>query len=217
MSTKKNGTAATTTANQEPTKIFGKWSVEGIEVRDLSLKKYICLDAKIVPHTFGQRSSKPFAKAKVNVVERLINKVMRSGQGKRKLSGKFIRGRKSCGKKLQAMEIVEKAFEEIERREKKNPVEVLIRAIENAAPREDVTRFRKGGILYTQSVDIAPLRRLDEALKNIALAAFANSFNKKISAEQALAEEIILASKDDSRSYAIKRKNEVEHIAMSSR
>jgi len=198
-------------------KLFGRWDTTNITIRDPGLARYITLETKIIPHSFGAQAGKKFGKAKVPVVERLINKIMRSGQGKRKLSGKFMRGRGSTGKKLQAMKTVEKAFEIIEKKTNKNPIEVFIRALENSAPREDVTRFRKGGIIYTQSVDVAPLRRLDEALKNLALAAFANSFNTKKSAEEALAEEIILASQEDVKSYAVKRRNEIERIAASSR
>ncbi len=198
-------------------KVFGKWETSGIEVNDQGLKKYICLDSKTIPHSFGRNSKKRFEKAKINIVERLINKAMRSGQGKRKLSGKYIRGRGSTGKKMQAMEIVEKAFDKIQNRTGKNPVEVLVRAVEFSAPREDTTRLKKGGISYTQSVDVAPMRRLDEAVKNLALAGFANSFNNKVNAEDALAEELILASQESPKSHAVKRRNEVERIAMSSR
>ena len=142
---------------------------------------------------------------------------MRSGQGKRKLSGKFIRGRGSCGKKLEVMRIVDRAFDIIERQTKQNPIQVLVRAIENAAPREDVTRIKRGGVSYTLAVDVSPLKRLDEAVKNIALGGFGGSFNKKVSAEQALAEEIITAANNDLKSSAVKRKDEVERIAKASR
>lgn len=198
-------------------KIFDRWETDNIKVNDLGLQRYICLETKTIPHSFGRNSKQRFDKAKVNIVERLANKLMRSGQGKRKLSGKYIRGRGSTGKKLQALHIVEDAFDKIERRTKKNPVEVLIRALEYSAPREDTTRLKKGGISYSQSVDVAPMRRLDEALKNLALAAFANSFNNKTSAEDALAEELILASQENAKSQGVKRRNEVERIAVSSR
>jgi len=199
------------------TKIFDRWEMKTVEVNDLGLKRYICLDSTIIPHSFGKKSKKRFEKGKVNIVERLVNKMMRSGQGKRKLSGKYIRGRGATGKKLMVMQIVENAFEKIEFRTKKNPVEVLVRALENSAPREDTTRLKKGGISYTQSVDVAPMRRLDEALKNLAVAAFANSFNNKVSAADALTEELILASEENPKSHAVKRRNEIERIAMSSR
>src|SRR3989338_7244014 len=157
--------------------LFGRWDTKDVKISDIGLSKYLNMDARVVPHTFGKISRNPLKKANVNLVERLANKIMRSGQGKRKLSGKYVRGRGSCGKKLQALEIVETAFEKIERQTKENPVQTLVRAIENAAPREDVTRIKRGGISYAQAVDIAPLKRVDESLKNLALAGFGNSFN----------------------------------------
>ena len=197
--------------------VFGKWSSEGVKLSDLSLARYIVLDSKSVPHSFGKQNKKAFAKGKMSIVERLINKAMRSGQGKRKLSGKYIRGRGSCGKKQQAMGIVEESFAIVENRTKQNPLQVLVKALENAAPREDITKIKKGGIAYAVAVDVAPLTRLDEALKNIALAGFVGSFNRKKSAAEALAEELILASQEDQKSLSVKRRDEVERIAKSSR
>ncbi len=198
-------------------KMFNKWDTSEVVINDLGLARYVNLDTVIIPHTFGRKSQGKFAKADINVVERLINKIMRSGQGKRKLSGKYIRGRGSCGKKLQCLQIVERAFSIIETKTKKNPVQVLVDAIENAAPREDVTRIKKGGVAYSLAVDVSPIRRLDDALKNIALAGFGGSFNKKVSAEEALAEEIIACAAGDQKSSATKRREEVERIAKASR
>lgn len=198
-------------------KILGKWAMEGVQIRDYSLAPYINLESRFVPHSFGRSTEHKFEKAKMNVVERLINKIMRSGQGKRKMSGKFIRGRNSTGKKIQAIQIVERAFEQIERETNQNPVQVLITAIENVTVREDTTRIKKGGVAYTVAVDVAPMRRVDEALKNLALCGFAGSFNKKVAAHEALAKEIILAAKGDSNSSSIKRRDEVERIAVASR
>lgn len=197
--------------------LFGKWSPLEVKVNDYSLAPYLNLESRFTPHTFGRNNNQAFGKAKLNIVERLINKIMRSGQGKRKMSGKFIRGRGSTGKKLQAMQIVEKAFEEIERETKQNPIQVFINAIENAAVREDTTRIKRGGVAYTVSVDVAPIKRVDEAVKNLALSGFSGSFNKKTPAFKALAKEIILAAKDDSNSFSIKRRDEVERIAVASR
>ncbi|MFH0954858.1 MAG: 30S ribosomal protein S7 [Candidatus Micrarchaeota archaeon] len=198
-------------------KVFGKWSTSEVQIRDFSLAPYLNLENRKILHTFGKHASHKFEKANVNVVERLINKIMRSGQGKRKMSGKFIRGRNSTGKKIQAMQIVEKAFDLIEKETKQNPVQVLISAVENSAAREDVTRIQKGGVAYTVSVDVAPMRRVDDALKNIALSGFAGSFNNKIAAHEALAKEIIAAAKGDGTSFSVKRRDEIERIAMASR
>ena len=198
-------------------KLFDKWTFQNVIVSDLSLVNYINLDPVLVPHSFGKKSQTKFGKANINIVERLINKAMRSGQGKRKLSGKFIRGRNGCGKKFQTMEIVENAFTIVETKTKKNPIQVLVDAIENAAPREDVTRIKRGGVAYSVAVDVSPMKRLDEAIKNIALAGFGHSFNNRMDAASALAEEIVAAAGNDTKSMAIKRKDEVERIAKSSR
>jgi len=198
-------------------KLFNKWSFDEVMISDPSMVKYLNIDPVLIPHSFGRKTQGRFEKANLNIVERLVNKIMRSGQGKRKLSGKFIRGRGSCGKKMEAMKIVENAFIIIEKQTKKNPIQVLVTAIENAAPREDVTRIKKGGVSYTLAVDVSPLKRLDEAIKNIALGGFGGSFNKKVSAEQALADEIIAAAANEIKSSAVKRKDEVERIAKASR
>jgi small subunit ribosomal protein S7 len=198
-------------------KLFNKWAFKDVVVSDLSLVSYINLDPVIIPHSFGRKSQGRFAKMNINIVERLINKAMRSGQGKRKLSGRYIRGRNGCGKKLQVMQIVEDAFTLVEEKTKTNPIQVLIQAIQNSAPREDVTRMKRGGVAYSIAVDVSPLKRLDAAIKNLALAGFGNSFNNKTEASVALAEEIISASKNDIKSIAIKRRDEVERIAKASR
>jgi len=197
--------------------LFNKWSFNDVVVADLSLVRYVNIDPMVIPHSFGRKTRGRFEKANLNIVERLVNKIMRSGQGKRKLSGKFIRGRGSCGKKMEALRIVEKAFEIIEKQTKQNPIQVYVKAIENVAPREDVTRIKKGGVAYTLAVDVSPIKRLDEAVKNLALGGFGVSFNKKISAEQALADEIISAAANDMKSSAVKRRDEVERIAKASR
>jgi small subunit ribosomal protein S7 len=198
-------------------KLFNKWSFSDVIVTDLSLMRYVNLDPVVIPHSFGRKTRGRFEKANLNIVERLINKIMRSGQGKRKLSGKFIRGRGSCGKKVEAMTIVDKAFDIIEKQTKQNPIQVLVKAVENSSPREDVTRIKRGGVAYSLAVDVSPMKRLDEAVKNIALGGFGASFNKKVSAEQGLAEEIIAAANNDIKSSSIKRKDEVERIARASR
>jgi len=197
--------------------VFGKYETTEVQIADPSLANYVTLETKKVPITFGRLTRRRFEKAQLSVVERLINKIMRSGQGKRKMSGKYIRGRNGCGKKLQAMKIVENAFDIVNKRTKENPVQVLVKAIENAGPREDTTRIKRGGISYTVSVDVSPMKKVDEALKNISLAAFSQSFDRKVKAEEALATELIAAAKEETSSFSVKRRDEVERIAKSSR
>jgi len=198
-------------------KYFGEWDVEGVEVKDSGLKQYIRLDPTFVPHSGGRHASKQFGKARIPIVERLINKIMRSGPGAGKIRGKVIRSAGACGKKHKAYNIVKRVFKLIADRTKKNPIQVLVDAIQNAAPREETTRISYGGITYYLAVDSAPQRRLDIALKNLAAGAFSLSFSSKKSIEECLAEEIILAANNDTKSYAVARKEEIERIAKGAR
>lgn len=191
---------------------FGKWQYN-VEVRDISLKPYIILSERLIP--FSQaREQKKFRK--MNIVERLINNLMRGGTGK-KLKGHVIRDRGGTGKKMKMYIIVKKCFEIINKKTGKNPVEILVAAIENSAPREEVTRVKMGGVIYPVAVDIAPQRRVDFALRNIGKAFAIRSFNVKKPAEEALADELILAAKNDVQSHAVSRKIEFERIARGAR
>ncbi len=199
-------------------KLFGKYSFEKIEIKDQSIAQAISLKPIAVPHTFGRYSKKSLGKMQVNIVERLANKLMRGGTGE-KTSGKVIRTKgRMQGKKLHALKVVEKAFDLVEKETKENPVQVLIRALENSAPREDVTRVSHGGVSYQIAVDISATRRLDMALRNIALAALMGCFNKPKPLARALADEIMSTAKGDVQtSYAIKKRDETERMARSAR
>ncbi|MEM0015857.1 MAG: 30S ribosomal protein S7 [Saccharolobus sp.] len=183
-------------------KVFGKWDTK-VEVRDPSLKKYICLMPVYLPHTGGRHEHRRFGKAKVPIVERLINQIMRPGRNK--------------GKKHLAYNIVKLTFDMIYLKTKQNPIQVLVRAIENSAPREEVTRIMYGGIIYYVAVDVSPQRRVDLALRHIVMGAKEASFNNPKPIEESLSEEIIAAANNDPKSFAIRRKEEIERIALSSR
>ncbi len=201
----------------QQTKLFGKYGFEGIVVKDPGLAQYISLRPVHLPHSFARHANTPFAKRKVNVVERLANKLMRGGTGE-KLGGKVIRTHgKLQGKKTKVVKTIEEAFVEIEKKTKQNPIQVLIKALENSAPREDITRVRLGGVSYQVAVDVSPQRRLDMSLRNLAVAAILSSFNAKLTLGEALANEIVLASNNDQASYSIKRKNETERMSKSAR
>ena len=187
----------------EEIKLFGKWDFKEVEVRDPGLRRYICLRPVYVPHSMGRHEHKRFGKAEVNIVERLVNNLMRPG--------------KNAGKKLRAINVVKNAFEIIHLRTGENPIQVLVRAIENSAPCEDTTRISYGGIVYHLAVDISPQRRLDLALRFICEGARQASFGNPKPLEECLAEEIILAANNDMKSYAVSKRHEMERIALASR
>jgi len=187
----------------EELKLFGKWSFSGAEVKDLSLKRYISLRPLYVPYNMGRHAHGRFRKAEVNIVERLVNNLMRPGA--------------SAGKKARAVNVVKNAFELISLRTAQNPIEVLVRAVENSAPCEDTTRISYGGIVYHMAVDVAPLRRVDLALRLLTEGARKATWSNPRSLEECLAEELILAASKDVKSQAISKRNEIERIARSSR
>ncbi len=198
-------------------KVFDKWETN-VEVRDSGLKGYINLTPLILPHTGGRVEAVQFWKNKLTIVERLINKAMRSGATKKKVGGHFIRRHGGySGKKHKAYTTVRKAFDIIHEKTNENPVQVLVRAIENSCPREEVTTLTYGGVSYHQSVDISPQRRLDTALKNIILGASDKTFRSKTTFPKALADELILASNADVKSFSVTKKEEIERIAKSAR
>jgi len=203
--------------NGSGTLLFGKYSYDGIVVADEGLRAYINLTPMKLPHTFARHANKQFAKARVNIVERLANKLMRGGTGE-KLGGKVIRtsGRLQ-GKKTTTLKVIERAFAIAFKRTNSNPIQLLVRSLEFSAPREDITRVRFGGIAYQVAVDVSPQRRLDLALRNLSIAAILASFNNKLSLADALANEMALAANNDATSYSIKHKNEIERMARSAR
>ena len=66
-------------------------------------------------------------------------------------------------------------------------------------------------------MDISPARRLDIALRNIAKGSVDASFKSKKSADDCLADELMLASKGDMTSFAVAKKEELERVAASAR
>ncbi|RBQ22492.1 30S ribosomal protein S7 [Candidatus Methanobinarius endosymbioticus] len=179
--------------------VFEKWDLKDIKIEDLGLTNYICLDETLVPHTLGRHVRRQFAKSKVSIVERLMNKIMRT--------------QRNSGKKNKSYNIVKEAFEIINKRTKQNPIQVLVKAVENTSPREETTRIKYGGIGYQVAVDIAPQRRIDLSLGFLTKGTLQSAFKNKRSVAECLADELILASKYDTRSFAIGKKEEKERVA----
>jgi len=183
--------------------LFQKWTFNEIDVKDPGLKRYINLTPMTLPHSMGRHEHQRFRKARVNIVERFINGFMRPG--------------KNAGKKARATNMVKHAFEIINIRTGKNPIEILVQAVENSAPAEDTTRLSYGGVVYHLSVDIAPQRRIDLALRNLTEGARKNAANNPRSLPETIADELILAANNDIKSAGVAKRNEIERIAQSSR
>ncbi len=195
-------------------KVFGRWSVEGIEVEDPGLKAYIDLTPKIVPKTHATYAGQRFQRSKTFIVERLINKLMVTGhQGKKH---KRTSGHHTGNTETIIKEVI-RCFEIIEKKLKQNPIYVLVKAIENAAPREEVTSIEYGGARYPKPVEVAPQRRVDLALRFMTQGAYTAAFRSKKKLGEALADEIINAFNMDTNSLAISKKIELERQADAAR
>ena len=191
--------------------LFRKWDLSDIAIQDKGLKNVISLRQSIMPLTFGRSALKRFNKADVNIVERLINKLMHFGKRYAKNTGRM------AGKKIHAINTMKTAFDIIYLKTGKNPVEVLVRAVEHSAPNEDTTRIVYGGTAYHVSVDVAPVRRIDLALKFIADGVRDATFSNPKAIEEHLAEHLILAAANDPDAPSVKKKHELERVAQASR
>lgn len=195
-------------------KMFGKWSMEGISVKDPGLAGYISTTPVMVPKTGARYARRRFYKSKISIVERLVNKLMVPGHKGKKHT---ITSYTITGKSMQALRMVETVLEMLEQRTKQNPVKVLVEATENAAPREEIVSIEYGGARYPKAVDCSPQRRVDMALRQFVQGAMAKSFNNKKTMPEALAEEIANAFYRNPASQAISKKLELERQAEASR
>jgi len=183
--------------------LFGKYDMKEVAVDDPGLEKYIDLLPILLPHSGGTHANKRFKKEEISIIERLINNMMRTED--------------FTGKKLKAYNVVRQALDLVHERTEKNPVQVLVDAIENSAPREETTQITYGGISVPKAVDVSPCRRISLALSKISQGAVKASYKNKKDISTCLAEELIMASRKDRNSFGISKKEETERMAASAR
>merc|ERR1712142_1460047 len=187
-------------------KLFGKWSLDDIQLNDTSLMDYIAVSkthSRYMPHSAGRYSNKRFGKAACPIVERIVNSLMMHGRNN--------------GKKLLAVRIVKHSFEIIHLLTNENPVQIAVNAVLNSGPREDSTRIGRAGTVRRQAVDVSPLRRVNQAIHLLTTGARQAAFKNIKTIAECLADELINAAKGSSNSYAIKKKDELERVAKSNR
>lgn len=183
--------------------LFGKYDYTEVEAHDPGLKRYINLEPVGIPHSGSRHANIRFGKSRMNIVERLINNMMRTSV--------------YTGKKTKTYSVVRAAFLDIAKKTKTNPIQVLVKALENSAPIEEITRLKYGGISVPKAVDISPARRLDIAIRNICRGATKASYKNRRAIQSCLAAEIMMAAKGDMNSFAVSKKEEMERVAGSAR
>tara|TARA_X000000950_G_scaffold38124_1_gene40635 strand:+ start:1499 stop:2116 length:618 start_codon:yes stop_codon:yes gene_type:complete len=185
------------------TKVFGKWDASEVTCRDPGLAPYVNLTTVGVPHTGGRHANAWFGKSKLSVVERYVNKLMRTG--------------KYTGKKQGAMKAFEQALDAMAERSGDNPLQLFVDALCYAAPMEEITRIKFGAVSQPKAVDASPSRRLDIALRNLAAGAASGTRKSKRTLKQCIVNELTKASTGDVTSFAVAKKEELERIAASAR
>ena len=194
-------------------KVFGAWDASEVRVEDPGLKKVINLHPKLMLKSHGRIKWDP-TRAKVNVVERLVNILQVPGSRGKK--HRIITGW-ITGKHTKCTKIVIDAFRIVEEKTGENPLKVFVKAIENAAPRDEITTIVMGGSKYPQAVDVSPRRRLNLVIRYFVNGAYDKAFNKKATIVEALAKEIMLAAENSGESYAISKRNDTEKQADAAR
>jgi small subunit ribosomal protein S7 len=182
-------------------RLFEQWPVTNIEFSDPSTERYITVTP--VAHTLGRHANKQFKKSQISIVERLINRLMQTDE--------------NTGKKQLTTRITREAFDIIHSRTGENPVQVLVRAVENSAPREETVRLKYGGISVPKAVDVSPQRRVDQALMFIAQGVHRSTFKSETDATEALASQLIGGANNDVNTYSVEQKEEKERVAAAAR
>ena len=145
-------------------------------------------------HRAEKRQVLPDPKFKDIVITKFMNQIMQDG------------------KKSTAERIVYGAFDLVENKAKKDPVEVFHSALEAISPAVEVRSRRVGGATYQVPVEVRPERR--QALAIRWLAAAASSRNENTMRER-LAGELLDASQG--RGSAVKKREDTHRMAEANR
>ena len=193
--------------------LFGRWNTGDLSVEDPGLAKYINLKPIVVPRTYGRKSG-DFRKNEMNIVERFMNKLQVTGHtGKRhkRTSGMFT------GNYQTIMRETEKAFEIIEEKTKKNPVQTLVNAIEKSALYEEIAAYQLGGIIARKAVITSPQRRIDLALRLITQGIYKSTFKNRKTLGEVIAFDLIAIANEDPKTLPIRERNRIEKEAEGAR
>ncbi len=206
--------AATIDIEEDRILTFGKYDAEDVQIGDDGLVRYINLENIMEPRSKGRHTDKQFYKAEVPIVERLLNRMYVAGHrgNKHKITSGI-----NTGNKEKLWGIIEQTFEEIEEETGENPIQVLVDAIENSAPVEEVVTYQRGGARARKAVIVSPQRRVDLALRLLVQGAYENRLADSKNAVQALKEELVGAHNNDTNVRAVMTKQRKEKEAEGAR
>ena len=193
---------------------FGRWDASDVKVSDDGLVRYINLENISAPRSKGRHSEKQFYKAEVPIVERLLNRMYVAGHSGKK---HLVSSGQNAGKSETLWKIIEDSFEVIEEETDDNPIQVLVDAIENSAPVEEVVTYSRGGARARKAVLVAPQRRVDLALRLLVQGEYQDRLTSREEAAETLADELMAAAEGDSNVKAVREKERREREAEGAR
>lgn len=206
--------AATISIEDDKILTFGRWDAEDVQVNDDGLVRYINLENIMEPRSKGRHTDKQFYKAEVPIVERLLNRMYVAGHrgNKHKITSGI-----NTGNKEKLWKIIEQTFEQIEEETDENPIQVLVDAIENSAPVEEVVTYQRGGARARKAVIVSPQRRVDLALRLLVQGAYENRLASSEDAVEALKNELVGAHNNDNNVRAVMTRERKEREAEGAR
>ena len=125
---------------------------------------------------------------------------------------KFMNNLMLDGKKSVSEKIVYGAFDEIENKMKRPPLEIFHEALDNIKPSVEVRSRRVGGATYQVPVEVKPARRLSLGIRWIVDAARSRS---GMSLKRKLYQELLDASNGEGT--AVKKKEDTHRMAEANR
>jgi len=191
-----------------------RWDASEVEVNDDGLVRYINLENIAAPRSKGRHSEKQFYKAEVSIVERVLNRMYVAGHSGQK---HLVSSGHNTGHSERLWNVIEDAFEQIEEETGENPIQVLVDAIENAAPVEEVVSYSRGGARARKAVLVAPQRRVDLAVRLLIQGSYQDRLTSSDEAAEVLADEIMAAADGDNNVKAVREKERREREAEGAR
>lgn len=128
------------------------------------------------------------------------------------LVGRLIKGIMRKGKQSTAAAIVYAVLDQVKEQTKEDPLEVLMRAVDNIKPKVEVKSRRVGGATYQVPVEVSSDRQFSLALRWLIQY---SSARKGVPMARALALEILDAFK--SQGNAIKKRDDTHKMAQANK
>lgn len=193
---------------------MGRWDASEVEIDDDGLVRVINLDNIMAPRSRGRHVEKQFYKAEVPIVERFLNRMYVAGH---RGSKHLLDSGHNTGKSDQLWSMLEDVFEIIEDETGENPIQILVDAIDNSAPQEEVVTYQRGGVRARKAVLVSPQRRVDLALRLLVQGAYEERLASSTDAVETLASELMAAANGSSDVRAVREKERREREAEGAR